>query len=85
MSWMDAGDIRHERRKKEKEKGKGWIDGDQVATDARIAAKNHKKAMEEQRKAEELARWKANAKARREQEKWQKKQDEKARKKDARP
>lgn len=90
MSWQDWGDVRHQSRGKKsdlfshKNPNVKWTSGDATEVDSRAAAKNHRKAMEEQRKVEALARRKADIKAKQEKEKWEKKQAKKAAKKAAR-
>jgi len=87
MSWMDFDDVRKQSRGKRtdlfshKNPNTRWASGEATALDTKRAAINHRKAMEAQRKAEELARKKADQKARIEKEKRDKKEAEKLRKK----
>jgi len=60
MNWQDWGDVRKKRggtpAGKKHKRADGWQSGEKVATDARIAKRNHEKAMREQKAAEEKAR-----------------------------
>jgi hypothetical protein len=90
MSWMDFDDIRKVSRGKKsdlfshKNPNVTWTYEEALLVDTKRAERNHRKAMEAQRKAEELARKKADQKARIEKEKRDKKEAEKQRKKQER-
>jgi len=87
MGWMDFDDVRKQSRGKKsdlfshKNPNVKWTYGEALVVDVRKAERNHRKAMEAQRKAEELARRKADQKAKIEKEKRDKKEAEKLRKK----
>jgi len=87
MGWWDFDDVHKQSHGKKsdlfshKNPNTRWASGEATAIDTKKAAINHRKAMEAQKKAEELARKKADAKAKAEKEKRDKKEAEKLRKK----